>query len=76
MNKVKVKAGRTIKVVAVSERSHFISSSDEEMDARAIEAVKTAVSKAKFCQKPIAKYDTQTKKVYVEYADGERKYVD
>lgn len=76
MNKVKVKAGRTIKVVAVSEHSRFISNSDEEMDARAREAVKTAVSKAKFCQKPIAKYDTQTKKVYVEYADGERKYVD
>ena len=76
MNTVKIKAGRTIKVVAVSEHNNFISSSDEEMDARAIEAVKTAVSKAKFCQKPIAKYDTQTKKVYVEYADGERKYVD
>ena len=76
MNKVKVKAGRTIKVVAVSERNNFISSNDEEMDARAIEAVKTAVSKAKFCQKPIARYDTQTKKVYVEYADGDRKYVD
>lgn len=76
MNTVKVKAGRTIKVVAVSERNNFISSNDEEMDARAIEAVKTAVSKAKFCQKPIARYDTQTKKVYVEYADGDRKYVD
>lgn len=76
MNTVKVKAGRTIKVVEVSEHSNFISSNDEEMDARAIEAVKTAVSKAKFCQKPIARYDTQTKKVYVEYADGDRKYVD
>ena len=46
------------------------------MDARAVGAVKMAVNKAKFCQKPIAKYDTRTKKVYVEYADGERRYVD
>ena len=73
---VKVKAGRTIKVVEVLEQSNFITSNDEEMDARAVEAVKTAVNKAKFCQKPIAIYDRQTKKVYVEYADGERKYVD
>lgn len=76
MNTVKVRAGRRIKVVAVSEHSNYISSNDEEMDARAVEAVKTAISKAKFCQKPIARYDTQTKKVYVEYADGDRKYVD
>lgn len=76
MNMVKVKAGRTIKVVEVLEQSNFITSNDEEMDARAVEAVKTAVNKAKFCQKPIAIYDRQTKKVYVEYADGERKYVD
>lgn len=76
MNMVKVKTGRTIKVVEESEQSNFITSNDEEMDARAVEAVKTAVNKAKFCQKPIAIYDCQTKKVYVEYADGERKYVD
>lgn len=76
MNMVKVKAGRTIKIVEVSEQSNFITSNDQEMDARAVEAVKTAVSKAKFCQKPIAIYEPQTKKVYVEYADGERKYVD
>lgn len=43
---------------------------------RAVEAVRAAVSKAKFCQKPIARCDAKTKSVYVEYADGERKYVD
>ena len=71
MNMVKVKAGRTIKVVEVSEQSNFITSNDEEMDARAVEAVKMAVSKAKFCQKPIARYDTKAKRVYVGYADRE-----
>jgi len=76
MNTVKVRPNRTIKVVEASEHSNFISNNDEEMDARAVEAVKAAVSKSKFCQKPIAIYDPQTKRVYVEYADGERKYVD
>ena len=77
MGAVKVRIGKkhSIKVVS-SEQKSFISSSDAEMDARAAQAVKAAVEKAKFCKKPVAKFDTITKKVYVEYADGERKYVD
>lgn len=71
MRIIKLKSGRKIKVVEVSEHGKYISKNDEEMDARAVEAVRAAVSKAKFCQKPIARYDTQTKKVYVEYADGD-----
>ena len=72
MRIIELKSARKIKVVEASEHSKFISSNDKEMDARAVEAVRVAVSKAKFCQKPIARYDTQTKKVYVEYADGKR----
>ncbi len=56
-------------MVKVSEHSKYISRNDEEMDARAVEAVRAAVSKAKFCRKPIARYDTQARRVYVEYAD-------
>ena len=76
MNTVKVRSNMTIKLVEESEHSNYISSNDEEMDARAVEAVRTAINKARFCQKPIAKYDIQTKRVYVEYADGEIKYTD
>lgn len=76
MKTVKVKSGRLINVVNDTEHSNYISCNDEEMDARAVEAVRTAVNIAKFCQKPVARYDIQTKKVYVEYADGDRKYVD
>ena len=72
MRMIELKSGRLIKIVEASEHSKFISSNDEEMDARAVEAVRAAISKAKFCQKPIARYDTQTKKLYVEYADGKR----
>ena len=46
-----------------------------EMDARARQAVKVAIEKAKFCKKPVARYDTETKRAYIEYANGERKYV-
>lgn len=33
-----------------------------EMDARAIQAVKSALAKAEFCKKPVAKYDVKEKK--------------
>ncbi|MGN1155409.1 MAG: hypothetical protein ACI4TK_04465 [Agathobacter sp.] len=77
MSAVKVRTGKkhSIKVVASSAQKDFISSQDAEMDARATEAVKAAVAKAEFCKKPIAKYDLEKRRAYVEYADGVRKYV-
>lgn len=78
MSAIKVKSGKkhSVKVISSSARGEFISKRDAEMDARAAEAVKTAVGKAVFCNKPIAKYDTETKRAYVEYANGVKKYVD
>lgn len=78
MESVKVRVGKnfSIKVVNSSEQKDYISNHDIEMDSRAVEAVRTAVKKAEFCQKPIARYDPDAQKVYVEYANGERKYVD
>ena len=55
--------------------NELISESDAEMDSRAQAAVRSAISKAKICKKPVAKYDAVAKKAYVEYADGEKKYV-
>jgi hypothetical protein len=52
-----------------------ISENDSEMDARAKCAVKAAIEKAKVCKKPVARYDVEQKKAYLEFADGERKYV-
>lgn len=40
-----------------------------------IKAVKAAINKAKICKKPIAGYDKEKKQAYVEFANGERKYV-
>ena len=65
-----------IKVISSARENANILKSDDEMDKRATQAVKSAVEKAKFCKKPIARYDVDSKKVYVEYSNGERKYVD
>ena len=59
-----------------SNKNTVISESDAEMDLRAVEAVRAAIAKAKVCKKPIARYDVANKRAYIEYPDGEIKYVD
>ena len=69
----------SVKVVtqdSAFEKKSMISKNDQEMDDRAVAAVKSAIYKAKICKKPIAKYDPILKKAYVEYADGKKTYVD
>ena len=61
------------KVVQVIPMKDY-SVSDSEMDARATEAVKAAINKAKICKKPVAGYDKEKRVAYIEYANGERKY--
>ena len=53
-----------------------ISSSDAEMDKRAVAAVRSAIYRAKVCKKPVARYDVATKRAFLAFADGSRKYVD
>ena len=76
MNTITLPNGRTVRVVSPEERDYVISESDAEMDYRAEEAVKAAIHRAKVCKKPIARYDMDTKKAYIEYPNGERKYVE
>ena len=68
--------GMKVKVVPPEEYRDFISESDAEMDYRAQEAVKAALHRAKVCKKPIARYDMDTKRAYIEYPNGEREYCD
>ena len=75
MTTVSTKSGRIIKVVSREEEKSTLTESDNEMDERAVEAVKAAINKAKICKKPIAGYDEKKKQAYIEYANGERKYV-
>ena len=55
--------------------NNIISERDVEMDNRAAAAVRSAITKEKVSKKPIAKYDPVTQKAYIEYSDGEKKYV-
>ena len=73
MTTVSTKSGRIIKVVSREEEKSTLTLSDYEMDERAVEA---AINKAKICKKPIAGYDKEKKRAYVEYANGERKYAE
>ena len=76
MTTVSTKSGRIIKVVSREEEESTLAESDNEMDERAVEAVKAAINKAKICKKPIAGYDEKKKQAYIEYANGERKYAE
>lgn len=71
-----IKVGNKV-IVSVNENetSSNLSVSDVEMDIRAKEAVKSALNRAKICGKPVAKYDIDEKRVYIENADGVREYV-
>lgn len=76
MTTVSTKSGKVIKVVSHDEEKNTLTASENEMDERAVEAVKAAINKAKICKKPIAGYDKEKKVAYVEYANGERKYAE
>ena len=61
MTTVSTKSGRIIKVVSREEEKSTLTESDNEMDKRAVEAVKAAINKAKICrvckwEKKICKY--------------------
>ena len=53
-----------------------LSPEDQDMDTRVNAAVKSAIQKAKICNKPIAKYDLKRKKAYIQTADGVKTYID
>ena len=68
--------GMTVKVIDNTEKQDNLSQEDKDMDIRAKEAVKAAIEKAKVCKKPIARYDIETKRAYIEDAEGNRRYVE
>lgn len=64
-----------IVIVPKSERDNYLTPEDKEMDERAAAAVAAALQKAKVCKKPIAKYDAETNRAYLEYPDGTQKEI-
>ena len=79
---VELNSKKKIRVVETNTHSEelvakkILSSSDVAMDKRAKEATKAAISKAKVCNKPVAKYDVSKKKAYIERPDGGRDYIE
>ncbi|WP_303805992.1 hypothetical protein [Ruminococcus flavefaciens] len=76
MSKVININGMAVKVIDNTEKQDNLSQEDKDMDIRAKEAVKAALEKAKVCKKPIARYDIETKRAYIEDAEGNRRYVE
>ncbi|MBQ3948299.1 hypothetical protein [Ruminococcus flavefaciens] len=76
MSKVININGMAVKVIDNTEKQETLSQEDKDMDIRAKEAVKAALEKAKVCKKPIARYDIETKRAYIEDAEGNRRYVE
>ena len=64
----------TINVVT-GDPDESLTENEKEMDYRARKAVEFALEKAKVCKKPIARYDAETRRAYLEYPNGEREYV-
>ena len=50
-------ANYSIKVVPEADRENYTTELEKDMDFRAKQAVKAAISKADVCKKPVAKYD-------------------
>lgn len=74
MNKVK-KNQFCIKIVMPAEVETVLTPNEIEMDIRAREAVKAAILKAEICKKPVAKYDMESRRAYLQYPDGRKEYV-
>ena len=67
--------GKRKKITIASHVKNHLNKDDIDMDLRIKSAVKSAVSKAKICNKPVARYDVREKKAFLEYPDGVRRYV-
>jgi len=74
LNKVK-KNQFCIKIVMPAEVETVLTPNEIEMDIRAREAVKAAILKAEICKKPVAKYDMESRRAYLQYPDGRKVYV-
>ena len=76
MTTISLENGKTVKVVSSSDINSTLTPEDIDMDNRAKEAVRVAIERTTFLNKPIGKYDLLTKRAYLEYPNGDKKYVD
>lgn len=75
-------SGRPVKIARknVTENSlieaNVLTADEVELDRRAKSATRAAIKKAIDCNAPVARYDVEKKKAFLEYADGRRVYVE
>lgn len=62
--------------VIVDRDGSTLTEKDKEMDRKAEEAVAAAVYKAKVKGKPLARFDKEAVKTFLEYSDGHREYIE
>lgn len=62
--------------VIVDRDGSTLTENDREMDRRAKEAVAAAIYKAKVKGKPLARFDKDAVKAFLEYSDGHREYIE
>ena len=80
--KVILKSGRAVSVAKKNYsseslvKSGVISSNDLDMDVRVVSSVSMAIKKAKILGAPIARYNKESKKAYLEYADGRKEIIE
>lgn len=64
-----------VTVVSTEYKEVFLTEEDKVMDRRFEEAVKEAIADRKDKGFPIARYDGELKKAYLEMPDGAREYI-
>lgn len=62
--------------IIVDRDGSTLTEKDKEMDRRAEEAVAAAVYKARVLSKPVAHFDKEAVKAFLEYSDGHREYIE
>ncbi len=78
LQKLAAGIGRTLRITFITKEEaevNTITEIEAEEDKLIKRAVLEAIAKAKACGKPVARYDTEKKKAFLEYEDGNREYI-
>ena len=62
--------------VIVDRDGSTLTEKDREMDRRAEEAVSAVIHKARVLSKPVARFDKEAVKAFLEYSDGHKEYIE
>ena len=78
LQKLAAGIGRTLRITFITKEEaevNTITEIEAEEDKLIKRSVLEAIAKAKACGKPVARYDTEKKKAFLEYEDGNREYI-